>query len=203
MSDERTINIAFFDSEFTATSANNRGMQEMIQFALVIYECEKSGDDIVVRFSEDPIYTYSEFVKPTYQLKLSDYIKKLTGIKQDDVNDGATMSEAIDTIYNAIVKNNVKRTFVWGPDEMMLRKNFGIIEHDKKKTNKILRTMKDVSSDISKAYGFETPVSQHKMCELLKVEEKGRAHDAYYDALNLFRILNSFSGKIPVEYILK
>ena len=96
----KKINIAFFDSEFTATTAENRGIQELIQCAFIVHQIEMSSDSMLLSMTSTPLFEYSTYVKPTYNKTLSDYIKRLTGIKQKDVEEGKIFLDAINDLYD-------------------------------------------------------------------------------------------------------
>jgi len=189
-----TINIAFFDAEYTARTADDRGMQEMIQCALLVCQLEISDDHKIVSFSAEPIYSFSSFVQPRYTPELSDYIMDLTSISQNDVEMGCSFSTAIDTFYDIINQYHVKKVLVWGPDLIILKRNCALQGIEPKKTRKLLARFKDVSLPLSQYAGYTKAISQHKMCEHLKVEEIGKEHDAYSDAFNLFQIARNLAG---------
>ena len=84
MGEIKKMNVAFFDGEFTCHTNENRGIQELIQCSIFIYEVEIEND-VLISMSKKPVWELSECVKPIYSKKLSSYIKKLTGISQNDV----------------------------------------------------------------------------------------------------------------------
>lgn len=194
--DKTTIaNIAFFDAEFTADDAKDRGVQEMIQCALIIYEVELSAKKQILTMSDEPIFTYSTFVKPVYNNQLSDYIKELTGISQEDVDGGELFKTVLNELERLVVEHDVKKILVWGPDRNLLKSNSYVVGCDYSKTTFLCRKVKDVSKGLSAMVGSRRAISQHKMCELLNISESGVVHSAYYDALNLSKIIREFCGR--------
>ena len=100
MNETTIFNIAFFDAEFTALSAHDRGVQEMIQCSLIVHQVESSVNcDQLLRMNDIPTVVYKTYVKPMYNSELSNYIKDLTGIKQEDVDNGKSFCDAIDDMY--------------------------------------------------------------------------------------------------------
>lgn len=195
MNNTTICNVAFFDAEFTARTAKDRGIPEMIQCAFLVYSVTVSEHGDLLDIAPAPIKTYQTFVKPIYMNMLSEYIKELTGITQKNVDDGKKFKEAIDDIYNFIRQYNLKMIVTWGPDKGMLKKNFYFQNYDRRKVGEILDLFNDVSFKLSQMYGYGYPISQSNMCKLLNVKENGTHHDAYNDAVNLSRIIKAICNK--------
>lgn len=196
MNNITTRNVAFFDAEFTAKSEKNRGVQEMIQCAFIVYQIEVSEDDKLISVDEQPLFTYNTFVRPIYNQELSDYIKELTGIKQDEVDSGKSFDDVICDVNSAINEWRVTDILTWGPDKLLFRNNCNVVNCDKRKSNYICRKFVDVSGKLSDYFGYDVVISQHKVCQLLGVEEIGNRHDAYSDAINLSQIIKELCGQI-------
>lgn len=195
--DQTTVyNIAFFDAEFTADNAKDRGVQEMIQCAFIVHQIVVSDDKKLLSISDSPLYEYTTYTKPSYHKELSEYIKELTGIEQKDVDAGKSFCDTMSDIYNAVQQYQVKRIIVWGPDRPMLKYNCDISGYSRTKSAKVFNKFHDVSQKLSDFFGYELTLSQHRMCELLHITEFGNRHNAYYDALNLKQIINEFCGQI-------
>ena len=193
----KKINIAFFDSEFTATTAENRGIQELIQCAFIVHQIEMSSDSMLLSMTSTPLFEYSTYVKPTYNKTLSDYIKRLTGIKQKDVEEGKIFRDAINDLYKLTKDYDIHRIIVWGPDRGMLKHNFDVMDYSRSKARNLLNLFTDVSYDVSDLFGYDQPLSQHKVCQMMGIQEVGELHDAYADAQNLAQIIRGFCGKDP------
>lgn len=202
MHNTTTYNIAFFDSEFTAKSATDRGVQEMIQCAFLVHEITLSEDKKIIGVSSSPIYVYNQFIQPTYNKSLSSYIKSLTGITQDDVNDGVDICVALNELNKAIKQYRIKHIITWGPDRILLRDNCKIIDFKLRDAKNIYCRFNDISERVSQYFNFTYTASQHKICEMLHIEEDGHQHNAYYDAINLAKIMKSFIGKNANEIYL-
>ena len=70
MLSENSKTIAFFDAEFTSKSeGSNRGEQELIQYAILIYGVTEKQNKIIL--SNDSVFETSSFVKPTINPVLS------------------------------------------------------------------------------------------------------------------------------------
>jgi inhibitor of KinA sporulation pathway (predicted exonuclease) len=197
-----THNIAFFDSEFTADSATDRGVQEMIQCAFLVYKITLSDDKKIIDISPNPIYTYDQFIKPTYKKSLSIYIKSLTGITQTDVDGGISIFEALNELNRAIKQYGIQHIITWGPDRLLLRDNCNIIDFKKRDAKNIYCRFNDISDRVSKCFDLQYTASQHKICQMLNVDEDGSRHNAYYDAVNLAKIMQRLIGKNANEIYL-
>lgn len=198
MYNKTTRNIAIFDAEFTAKSEKYRGVQEMIQCALIVYQIEVSDENMLIAMAEQPLFVYKTFIKPMYTKDLSDYIKQLTGIKQEEIETGKNFYEVLDDIDNALRAFGVASIFTWGPDRVLLKNNCDVISCNQKKARRIYGKFKDVSIKLSDHFGYDVVISQHKACQLLKIKEIGSRHDAYSDATNLSQIFKALCGQICV-----
>ena len=187
MFDRDVKTVAFFDAEFTSKSdGQNRGEQELIQYAILIYKViEKHGHTTL---SNDPIFEATSFVKPSMKPVLSKYIKKLTKITQQDVDEGKPLISAVDDIYHALKKYNTRDVYVWGPDRLVLRTNLLLSKSDTDNSRFVCGKFKDLSRKISQKLGYDRPITQHAASEKLHLAEIGSKHNAYYDALNLAQI---------------
>jgi inhibitor of KinA sporulation pathway (predicted exonuclease) len=192
-------NVAFFDAEFTAQSAKDRGVQEMIQCAFVVYRIEISDDNRLVSMTDEPIFVYTTFVRPIYNPQLSDYIKELTGISQEDIDSGKDFCDAIEDMYVALKKYRIKKIFTWGPDRFLLKGNCDVLDYNSIKAKTLCNRFYDVSKNLSDMCGYNNIISQHKMCQLFGISEVGEHHNAYYDAINLSKIIKEFYGQCDLS----
>lgn len=189
--------LAFFDAEFTANSNEDRGVQEMIQCAFLVHQIELL-DGKIVHMADEPVFTYTTFLKPTYNKQLSDYIKNLTGINQEDVDSGKSFCSVVDEIYAVIKKYEIKKIITWGPDRQMVRGNCNVINCNLFKARAIYNKIEDVSKKISDLCGYRNIISQHKICEQFGIAEIGEQHNAYCDAKNLSKIIKEFCGQFSL-----
>lgn len=80
--------------DFEATCWDGSDEHEIIEFPTVIVDIE----------SGKVIDKLEQFVKPSKISKLSDFCKQLTSIKQEQVDSGISLQEALDTHYRFIQK---------------------------------------------------------------------------------------------------
>lgn len=185
---KKKCNIAIFDAEFTAVSDKYRGIQEMIQCALYVHEASLSDNGTLI-ISKHPICELKKYVKPMYTRELTEYIMDLTGISQEMVDNGDPFKSTMDDIFNIIKLHDVKKIFTWGPDKYTIKANCTMTGYDKKKAETISDLIFDVSVIVSGMFGYDTAISQHKVCEILNVKEVGEMHDAKSDAKNLCNLI--------------
>ena len=149
-------------------------------------------DNQLIKMTDNPLCTYKTFVKPIYNSKLSDYIKELTNINQEDIDCGKSFHDAVDDLCLLCSEYRIKKVLTWGPDRMLLKSNCSTSGYDPCKARILCYKFQDVSKLISNHLGYKVPISQHKTCQLLNVSEEGNSHDAYYDAINLSKIIKKF-----------
>ena len=159
MSELRKMNVAFFDGEFTCNTNENRGIQELIQYSVLVFEIEMDGE-VLVSMSKDPIWEMSEHVKPTYSQRLSNYIKRLTGISQKDVDKGGDFCHTMDAILTKLNEYNVAHILVWGPDVHLINYNCKIRGYDINKRLSLTERFLDISDSVSKACELNKKASQ-------------------------------------------
>jgi inhibitor of KinA sporulation pathway (predicted exonuclease) len=157
-----------------------------------------SDENKLADMAQEPIIVYQTFVKPVYNQHLSEYIQSLTGITQDKVDHGQKFQKVMSDIHGMIMKNNVKNILIWGPDKTLLRRNCDVLDCYNTHAKSICNRLRDVSKQLSDFFGYDATLSQHKVCQMLRIEEAGELHDAYCDALNLSRIIRAFYGQLSL-----
>ena len=191
--------IAFFDAEFTANTSKDRGLQEMIQCALIIYNASIDDDKMhIIDMDNEALYTYTTYVHPNYNHTLSQYIKQLTHIKQSDIENGKSAEIVFNELLSVCEQYNVQVICTWGPDKSIVKNNCAIIGLDKNVSNKLCDYFTDISLFVSRHLDCPKIVSQHKACKLSYVKEDGRNHNAYNDALNLSNLTKKILSEVTI-----
>lgn len=196
-----TVNsrIAFFDAEFTANTAKDRGLQEIIQCALFIFTAVLDDEnETIVRIDDTPLLTYTSFVKPNYTHNLSQYIKKLTHIKQQDVENAKSAACVFEELLNLCKDYGVNTIYTWGPDKAIIKNNCSIINIDRTISNELCSYFSDLSQFVSNHLGHQKILSQHQACKALNVTEDGHNHNAYSDASNLSKLTKKILLEVPI-----
>lgn len=198
MTTTKKMNVAFFDGEFTCHTNENRGIQELIQGSILVFAIEVENN-VLVQMSEEPIWEMSEYLKPKYSKRLSNYIKQLTGISQSDVDKGGDFCHMMDAILTKINELNVSRIFVWGPDAHLINYNCKIRGYNANKRLELTEKFIDISDSVSKEQELTKKASQHAMCNIMNIQEIGQAHDAKSDAYNLSQVFRHYCGRpLPI-----
>lgn len=179
--------VACFDAEYTARSETDKGIQEMIQCAMLIFRVDEN-------YQWHFIDKYVDFVRPIYIPKLSDFIMQFTNIKQEDVDGAELFTVAVENIYKLVKKHNVDKIFVWGPDKPVLKYNMELTNYPIRKSKMLLERIYDVSGEISQGMGLDYILSQNHACQELEITPIGHQHDAYCDAENLQLVLEKFTN---------
>ena len=117
------MNYVIFDLEYTAWDGADRRLKsaerEVIQIGAIKINFDHNDINIVS--------TFQEFVKPTVNPQLSDYIINLTGITQKNIEEqGLALNKALNKfeIFCSYGKN---KTFSWGDDSRTIKKNTELI----------------------------------------------------------------------------
>ena len=181
---ENTV-VACFDAEYTARNETDKGIQEMIQCALIISKVDENG-------VWNEVDRYVNFVKPMYIPKLSEFIIQFTNIHQEDVDNAPLFTVVVDEVYQLIKKHKVNSIFVWGPDKPVLKYNMELTSYPIWKSKQILGKMYDVSAMVSAGLGVDYIMSQAHACEDLDIHPVGKQHNAYDDAQNLQQVMQKY-----------
>lgn len=179
--------VAVFDAEYTAKTNEYKGIQEMIQYALLILPLQYTNNSCLLG---EPIVKYTDFIKTTYNKSLSDFIVNLTGIKTENVESGKDLECAINEIISIIDQYKINSIYVWGPDYKILSYNLELIDFPREKAKSFLNRMVDISDGLSMELGSKKVLSQIKACKICKVKITGKNHNAPDDALNLVALIN-------------
>lgn len=181
------MNIAFFDAEYNNADFRKNSAEETIQVGFVI--CDENN---LFKRKDYELERYETFVKPTLTKKLSKYVKKVTGITQQQINEGISFKEAYSTILDLIIKYDIKKIYVWGSDKPILIKEFLI--HKKEFTNRqrkvIPSIMEDISTEISRRIDKDQ-ISLQNIAYIYSVEPD-KSHDALADAVTLMKVYMMF-----------
>lgn len=177
--------VACFDAEYTARNETDKGIQEMIQCALIVYQIDENG-------KWHRIDEYVKFVRPIYVPKLSEFIIQFTNIHQEDVDKAPLFTVVAEEIYQLIKKHNIDTIYVWGPDKPVLKYNMELTSYPIRKSRQILNKMRDVSLMVSSGLGVDYIMSQTHACEELDIKPKGTQHNAYDDAHNLQQVMQKY-----------
>lgn len=177
--------VACFDAEYTARNETDKGIQEMIQCALIVSHIDANGAWI-------EIDRYVNFVKPMYVPKLSEFIIQFTNIRQEQVDNAPLFTVVAEEIYQLIKKHKIETIFVWGPDKTVLKYNMELTSYPIWKSKQILRRMNDVSALVSTGLGVDYIMSQNHACEELSIQPQGQQHNAYDDAQNLQQVMQKY-----------
>ena len=177
--------VACFDAEYTARNETDKGIQEMIQCALIICQVDENG-------LWRQIDEYVTFVKPMYVPKLSEFIIQFTNIHQEDVDNAPLFTLVAEEIYQLIKKHKIDTVYVWGPDKPVLKYNMELTSYPIWKSRQILKKMCDVSTMVSSGLGVDYIMSQTHACEELDIHPQGQQHNAYDDARNLQQVMQKY-----------
>ena len=180
--------IAVFDAEYTAKTNECKGIQEMIQCALLIFSLDKNENG---QFLSDSVEKYTVYTKTQYNKKLSDFIISLTGIQEQNVSDGENLNDVMDKIISYLEKYEIESVFVWGPDSKILSYNLELIDYPRKKAMQFLDKIVDISKTVSRSLNSKRTLSQLKACKMCKLKSVGKNHNAPDDALNLAALINA------------
>lgn len=170
------MTIVFWDTEFTSWEGCNENgwarsegqYREIIQIGAV------------KRKDNGETETFNRYVRPIINQKLSEYIQKLTGISQTDV-DGA---EPLDSVWRDFEKwRNGVDAYSWGNDITVVEENFELYDLEKARLNK------EQYHDIRPKFRSEgVPVDEFTSGELYTYftdESELSDHDALDDSRSL------------------
>lgn len=168
--------LAVLDFEATCWKDSNR--HEIIEFPTVIVDVE----------SKEIIDRIQIFVKPRKDSKLSDFCKLLTGITQEQVDSGTTLTLALQQ-HREFMSRYPNSIFVTCGDWDLLTmfpmdaKNNKIINYPDKYSRWI-----NIKKSFAKVYNDNGKYGMPDMLYKLKLDLIGRHHSGIDDCVNIARI---------------
>ena len=178
-----TNEIIIFDTEFTSWEgaqernwSGDNEYKEIIQVGAVKMNINSGAVTETLNIS----------IKPIFNPKLSDYIKDLTGITQEEVDNGLTLQAAVLQFLNFSSGNPV---FSWGNDidvvnEDLSSKDIPTITDD---------NFFDLRSWIVPRYPQLAKANSGSLARLMNLDDQisGSEHDAVYDCLSQQVVLSA------------
>ena len=143
--------LAFMDAEYNSDKDYKRNCedQSLIEVTVLI------TDDHAKTVAE----IYHNYVIPIlHDGKIYSRIKKMTGIRQEDVDAGISFIEVIEDIYSLLNRYEVKNIFTYGDDMVAFKwnkKQYEKVPYSKKVISKI----KDISGSLRQLCGIKRDVS--------------------------------------------
>ena len=193
------MNYIIFDLEYTAWDGAERRLKSAEREVIQIGAIKINFDDTDINI----VSTFQEFVKPTVNPQLSDYIINLTGITQQNVEDqGLTLHEALNKfeIFCSYGKN---KTFSWGDDSRTIKKNTKLIGIE---FPSFLANNTDLTSRIPMTIDqYNLNVSSGNLYRSVGLNLEFNNHDALDDTKSIFETLKflHLHKKIDLNYVLK
>ena len=197
-----------YDTEYTAWKGSRERnwaepweFREILQIAAVKVEVDHGCETIA---------SFNEFIKPSINPVLSDYIIELTGITQDLVDqNGIDLASAI-SLFNLFCEDGGCHTLSWGDDLRVLRDDAdakqiefpaGLIRHT------------DLGPVFHAVDGYDFHVYSGDLHKVLGIPVPGHAHNALHDVHSIAasldflvreklilpdRLLPSVSAALPI-----
>ncbi|MEF9950964.1 MAG: 3'-5' exonuclease [Clostridium sp.] len=181
--------IVFFDVEMNCIDKadNTLGYWEIVSIGAVKYSiC--SGE----------INKFYRVIKPKVQCILSDRCTNITGLTQEDIDNGIGFEVAMKEMDKWI--GNGKAIFLsWGREDIRaIKTNTSLNGNKNDLSNRIRKRFIDFQKEFSSYYlNSNQVVSLSKALVELGLEFEGPKHNALSDAYNLYRIYRSYKEKLP------
>ncbi len=181
--EKRTL--IFFDLEMNCVDKkdNTLGYWEIISLGAVKYNPNNN--------SLDKFYVV---LKPKIQKKLSDRCKEITGLTQEEVDNGIGFKECIDLLEKWI--GNEKFLFIsWGREDIKALKCNSLIRGNKNQfINRVRKNYVDFQKEFSYYYKkMNQVISLSSALNCCSLEFEGKKHNALSDAYNLYRVYRSYT----------
>lgn len=177
--------VAFLDTEFLTSQKKGGPPAKLVSIGFVI--CRDNFREIE-RFHS---YIYLED-------KLHDRFKEVTGITEKKLRNAPDYEMVMEEAMELLELWNVSKIFVWGPDELVIRRDLEyhrqyISKKLRKTINRSLRMMKDIEGIYSGKLSIRNiSISNLKLLCGLEAEV---SHDALDDAIDLKRVIKVVDTK--------
>ncbi len=174
--------------DFEATcwpNSENKDQMEIIEFPSIIYKINEKKETI------EFISEFSKYVKPTINIKLSDYCTSLTGIKQETVDIANTIDQVYQEHINWLVTNiPTDSNFIiatcghWDLKTQLPRE----IKNKNLQTNNYYLTYINVKDEFERFYKIKS-VDMPNMLKYLSLSLDGHHHSGIDDTRNIAKII--------------
>ncbi|APR02461.1 TPA: exonuclease domain-containing protein [Clostridium botulinum] len=169
------MNLVFLDLEYNQVKGSKIAI---MPFEIIEFAC------IVTDFQLNPQSEMSYYIKPRYQTKVDDRVKRITGIEDKDLKKGIDFNICMNRFKELCGDNFYIIT--WGSDDMKIIKQNCIV---KKCNYDFLKNIVHINAQ--KSYqvinNLEDLSSLQKVKKFLDVPSS-KEHRAYYDVLDLISI---------------
>lgn len=150
----------------------------------------------VVKFSlkTRKVDKFYSIIKPKIQTILSERCKEITGLTQEDINNGIDFRESMKLLEKWIGDGKV--IFIsWGKEDIKALKNNSRLYGNE---NQIVYKARKNYIDFQKEFSYyhenmNQVISLKNSIELLGMKFKGEQHNALNDAYNLYRVYRKYS----------
>jgi len=193
------MNYVIFDVEYTAWEGVGRRLDFVEREVIQIGAMKVNFDNIDINV----VSTFLEFVKPTVNPKLSEYIMNLTGITQQNIEEhGLTLNEVLNQ-FEIFCGYGETKTFSWGDDSRLIKKNTELVGIE---FPSFLGSNTDLKSRIPLIIDkYDLNVSSGNLHRSVGLNLKFKNHDALDDTKSIFETLKFLhhNKKIDLSYVLK
>lgn len=186
-------NVAFLDTEFLTSQYKGGPPPKLVSVGFVI--C-RAGFQEICRFHS---YIYMED-------ELHDKFKEVTGIAREELLQAPEYEDVMDSAMELLEKWEVGQIYVWGPDEVVLKRDLdwyreGINKKLRKSVNRNVRKIKDIEGIYSAKLGLKNiGISNMKILCGFEAEVK---HNALSDAVDLKNIIQIIDQKGCPAYMVQ
>lgn len=147
---------------------------------------------VKVNENNEIIDTYQSFVKPTLAPTLNGFIKRLTGITQEDVDSARDFVEVFAEFSKWVEEDS--SIVIWGNmDRRFLNKDLSLHNISSDMPERFV----NIQTDVSKLLLHNDDISLKKAIQLLGIKHDGNNHRALNDAINTAKIF--FKTKSLIE----
>ena len=176
---KRLDKVIVFDIEAN-TQENEEYIRQDFQKEIIEIGAVKIHDGVIVD-------TFEMFIKPIVNPTLTDFIKDLTGIQQEDVDDAKNFREAYDEIREWFLDHHLISIGTFDQEQMLYEIKINCI-HDYTFSNQFVENYIDLKRMFKKATFSPRTYGLDDMMDILNIEPEGVAHRALTDSINAAKI---------------
>lgn len=190
--DKKYKNFVVVDFEATCTEDNFdtefRAKQEIIEFGICVVDS----------VNLEIINKQSVFVKPVFNPKLTSFCTNLTGITQNQVDNGLPFVVALERFKETLTDYNIDTFCSWGDfDWKLLAKN--CVLH--KQINPLDKIYITNVKQFAGAWYEDRPCGVQQRLQKQNLKFIGSPHSGIDDAINITRILKKIQDSCPIPIV--
>lgn len=183
--------LLILDFEAQCLEGEKLAVQEIIEFPVVVYDLK--NQKIALNKTDGNPIIFHQYIKPVEVPILTEYCKNLTGISQEQVDNGLILQDALKSFDEFLNINKIppnKFCFVTSGDWDLMQCLRREAKYKKIQLKDYFKRWINVKNIFFQYIGYKAPAGMVTMLQKLNLRLDGRHHSGIDDAKNITKIVD-------------